>query len=381
MTENWRDNQEIRIFRDSLRKFLEKEGIPYFNDWEEQRMIPREFWLKMGKNGFLCPWVEEEYGGLGVGFEYSIIISEETMKVGAGMLGIALHSDMVVPYIASYGTQEQKRRWLPKCITGEFVTAIAMSEPGTGSDLAAIKTTSVRAGDFYIVNGSKTFISNGLCSDIVVVACKTEQTNGHKGISLLVVEEGTPGFQRSRKLKKIGLHSQDTAELIFQDCRIPASNLLGEEGQGWKYLMSKLQQERIIVALEAQIMAEGALQLAIDYSKNRTAFGKPISQFQHNAFKVAEMATEVKIGRQFLEHLLINHMKGKDVVTEVSMAKWWITEMCNRVVYQAQQLHGGYGYMEEYEIARYFRDTRAQTMYAGSTEIMKQIIAKKIGLL
>lgn len=377
----WRNQHNIQIFRSSLKRFLEKEAAPYFHIWEDNRMIPRDFWLKMGENGFLCPWVEEEYGGLETGFEYSIVISEETMKIGAGMLGIALHSDIVVPYIATYGNHEQKERWLPKCITGEYITAIAMSEPGTGSDLGAIKTTAVQQGDYFVLNGEKTFISNGISSDLVVVVCKTDPSKGHKGISLLVVEAGTEGFRRGKKLNKVGLHSQDTAELIFEDCRVPVANLLGKEGEAWKYLMNKLQQERIIVALEAQVMAETALELAIEYSKTRQTFGKKVSEFQHNAFKIAEMATEVKLGRTFLEDVLQKHLENKETVTEVSMAKWWITEMCNRIVYQAQQLHGGYGYMEEYKIARYFRDTRAQSIYAGSTEVMKQIIAKNMNLL
>jgi acyl-CoA dehydrogenase len=326
--------EEHRIFRDALRKFLEKEAVPFYHQWEKDRIVPREFWRKMGENGFLCAWIDEEYGGLNADFGYSIILIEELERVGSSLLGISLHSDIVVPYLASYGNEEQKQRWLPKCISGEWITAVAMTEPGAGSDLANIKTTAVRDGDEYILNGEKTFITNGIHSDLIIVACKTDPKapTVHKGISLLVVERDTPGFSRGKKLDKVGLHAQDTAELIFEDARVPAANLLGEEGKGFYYLMNKLQQERLVVALCAQVAAEEMMRMTIEYTTNRKAFGKSISQFQNTRFKIAEMATEIEIGRTFIQDLIVKHMEGKEVVKQVSMAKWWITEMAKRVV-------------------------------------------------
>lgn len=374
--------EEHRIFRSSFRKFLEKEVVPFYDQWEEERLIPRSLWTKMGEEGFLCPWVDEKHGGLDADFAYSVIINEELERVGTGLIGIGLHNDIVVPYLDAYGTEEQKERWLPGCVRGELVTAIAMTEPGTGSDLANVRTTAVREGDFYIVNGEKTFITNGIHSDLIVVVCKTnpKASPPHKGISLLVVERDTNGFSRGKKLNKVGLHSQDTAELIFQDARVPACNLLGEEGKGFYYLMEKLQQERLIVAIGAQVAAEEMVSMTIAYTKSRKAFGQPISKFQNTQFKIAEMATEVEIGRTFLDRLIAEHMEGKDIVTKVSMAKWWLTEMAKRVAGECMQLHGGYGYMEEYPIARRYRDIPVSAIYAGTNQIMKSIIAKNLGL-
>jgi acyl-CoA dehydrogenase len=374
--------EEHRMFRDTLRKFLEKEAVPYFDRWEEDRLVPRTFWKKMASQGYLCPDVEEKYGGAGADWGYNVVINEELERVGSGLLGITLHNDIVVPYIKEYGTEEQKERWLPGCVSGDLITAIAMTEPGAGSDLANIRTTAVKDGDHYILNGQKTFITNGIQSDLVIVACKTDTkaVPAHKGISLLVVERDTPGFSRGRKLDKIGLHSQDTAELIFEDCRVPAANLLGEEGKGFFYMMEKLQQERLVVTIAAQVSAEEMLKMTIDYVKSREAFGQPISRFQHTQFKIAEMATEIEVSRAFLDQLICAHIQREDIVTKVSMAKWWITEMAKRVAAQCLQLHGGYGYMEEYKIARRYRDIPVTSIYAGSNEIMKRIIAKKLGL-
>ncbi|MFS0862502.1 acyl-CoA dehydrogenase family protein [Fredinandcohnia sp. 179-A 10B2 NHS] len=372
--------EEHHILRDAFRKFLEKEAYPFFNQWEKDGIIPRSFWSKMGENGFLCPWVDEKYGGLQADFGYSVVINEELEKVGASMVGIGLHNDIVVPYLNEYGTEEQKKKWLPKCISGEFITAIAMTEPGAGSDLAGIKTTAIKDGDHYIVNGQKTFITNGIHADLVVVVCKTNPKERHKGISLLVIEKDTPGFSRGRKLEKIGLHSQDTAELIFEDARVPAENLLGVEGKGFYYLMQQLQQERLIVALSGQIAAETMLKLTVKYVKEREAFGQSISKFQTVQFRLAEMATEIEIGRTFIDDLIEQHMAGKDVVTKVSMAKWWLTDLAKKVAAECMQLHGGYGYMEEYEIARRYRDTPVSAIYAGTNEIMKTIIVKNMGL-
>ncbi|MEH7381558.1 acyl-CoA dehydrogenase family protein [Bacillus sp. JJ1533] len=371
---------EHQIFRDAFRKFLEKEAYPFYNDWEKDRMIPRSFWTKMGENGFLCPWVDEKYGGFNADFAYSVVINEELERVGASMIGIGLHSDIVVPYLNEYGTEEQKQKWLPPCISGEIITAIAMTEPGAGSDLAGIKTTAIKEGDHYIVNGQKTFITNGIHADLVIVVCKTDPKEKHKGISLLAIERDTPGFSRGRKLDKVGLHAQDTSELIFEDAKVPAENLIGIEGKGFYYLMQQLQQERLIVAISAQIAAETMLKLTLKYVKDREAFGKSISKFQHIQFRLAELATEIEIGRTFLDDLIEQHISGKDVVTKVSMAKWWLTDMAKKVAAECMHLHGGYGYMEEYEIARRYRDIPVSAIYAGTNEIMKSIIVKNMGL-
>lgn len=373
--------EEHEMFRKALRKMLDKEAYPYFEQWEKDRDIPREFWLKLGENGFLCPMVSEEYGGLALDFGYSAILTEELERVGAGLAsGISLHSDIVTPYIEAYGTTAQKEKWLPKSVTGEYISAIAMTEPGAGSDLAGIQTTAKKDGDFYILNGEKTFITNGIHANYVVVVCKTDPqaSPAYKGVSLLIVENGTPGFKRGKKLDKIGMHSADTGELIFEDVRVPAENLLGEENRGFYYLMEKLQQERLIVAIETQIEAECCLKLTVDYVKERKAFGSRIADFQNTQFKLAEMATEIDLGRTYVDSLIAKHIAGQDIVKEVSMAKWWISEMAKRVVSDCLQLHGGYGYMEEYEIARRYRDIPVAAIYAGTTEIMKGIIAKQI---
>ncbi|MFJ5768365.1 acyl-CoA dehydrogenase family protein [Psychrobacillus sp. NPDC093180] len=374
--------EEHSIFRDSLRKFLEKEAIPYFNQWEEERIVPRHFWRKMGDNGFLCPWIDEEYGGLGADFIFTVILNEELSRIGLGLGGIDLHSSIVVPYINNFGTEQQKRKYLPGCMNGEIITAIAMTEPGAGSDLAAISTTAIKDGDSYILNGQKTFISNGIQSDLIVVVAKTnpKAVPAHKGISLFLVEKDMPGFSRGRKLDKVGMHSQDTAELVFENVKVPAANLLGEEGKGFYHLMKELQQERILSVVSAQVAAEDMLSMTIDYVKERTAFGQPISKFQNTQFKLAEMATHVQLGRTFLEDLIVKHMLGKDIQKEVSMAKWWISDNARKMAPECMQLHGGYGYMEEYKIARRYRDIAVVPIYAGSNEIMKTIIAKNLGL-
>ncbi|MGG0275649.1 acyl-CoA dehydrogenase family protein [Bacillus rhizoplanae] len=374
--------EEHHIFRDAFRKFLEKEVYPHYNQWEKDGIIPRSLWKKMGQNGFLCPMIEEKYGGAGADFGYSAVINEELEKVGSSLVGISLHNDIVVPYLTAYGTEEQKKRWLPKCVSGEYITAIAMTEPGAGSDLAGIRTTARKEGAHYVVNGEKTFITNGIHADLVVVVCKTDSTvkPAHKGMSLLVLERGMEGFKRGKKLEKVGLHSQDTAELIFEDVKVPASNLLGEEGKGFYYLMDKLQQERLVVAIAAITAAEVMLRLTKEYVKGRKAFGKSISDFQTVQFRLAEMYTEIEIGRTFIDECIRAHMHGKNIVTKVSMAKWWVTDLAKKVAAECMQLHGGYGYMEEYEIARRYRDIPVSAIYAGTNEIMKSIIAKSMGL-
>lgn len=374
--------EEHEILRKSLQKFLAKEAVPFFNKWEEDGMIPRAFWRKLGEQGYLCPWLDEKYGGFGADFGYSVVIGEELEKVGTGTIGIGLHNDIVVPYIDTYGTEEQKNRWLMKCTTGEWITAIAMTEPGAGSDLASIRTTARKEGDHYIVNGEKTFITNGIQADAVVVVCKTDPKAkpAYKGISLLVIEKDTPGFARGKKLEKVGLHSQDTAELVFEDAKVPAENLLGNEGEGFYYLMNQLQQERLIVGIGAIASCERMLELTISYVQEREAFGQSIASFQNTQFKLAELATEIEIGRAFLDRTIQAHIDGEDVVKEVSMSKWWTTDLVKKVAMECMQLHGGYGYMEEYEMARRFRDAPVTAIYAGSNEIMKSIIAKKLGL-
>lgn len=370
------------MFRQSLRKFLEKEVVPHYSDWEKNGIIPRDFWLKMGKQGYLCPNLEEKYGGSNVDWRFNLVIIEELERIGTSLIGIGLHNDIVVPYIAAYSTEEQKRKWLPKCATGEIITAIGMTEPGAGSDLANIQTTALKDGDHYIVNGQKTFITNGIHADLVIIACKTDPKANppHKGISLLAIERGTPGFSRGRKLRKVGLHAQDTAELIFEDCRVPVSNLIGEEGKGFQYMMEQLQQERLIVAISAQISSEIMLEKTIEYVKSREAFGQPISKFQNTRFKIVEMATQIEVSRAFLHQLILEHLSGENITTKVSMAKWWITDMAKNIASECMQLHGGYGYMEEYEIARRYRDVPVMAIYAGTNEIMKTIIAKNMNL-
>lgn len=377
-------SEEHQAFRKSFKKYVDKEILPRFEEWEQNREVPRDFWRELGGYGYLCPWLPEEYDGAGAGFAYSMIILEELARAGAGgvAVGVGVHSEIAAPYLASFGSADQKARWLPGCGTGDTVMAIAMTEPGAGSDLQAIVTTAVKEGNEYVINGQKTFISNGICADLVLVACKTDSqaVPPHAGISLIAVEAGTPGLIKGRKLEKLGLHCQDTAEIYFEDCRVPLSNLIGQEGQGFTYMMQKLQQERLITAALSQNLAERMLSDALEYAGTRQAFGKPIGKFQHNAFKIAEMATEVELGRTYLDRLVAEHIEGRDIVTGVSMAKWWIGEMANRVAYDCLQLFGGYGYMEEYPIARHYRDVRAHTIFAGSTEVMKLIIARRLGL-
>jgi acyl-CoA dehydrogenase len=373
--------EEHEVFRRTFKRFTEKEMVPFVSEWEGKGEIPRSVWRRLGSQGYLCCWLDEKYGGAGAGFEYSMIINEELARAGI-VVSVGLHSDIIAPYVYTYAKEEQKKRWLPGCASGEFILAIGMSEPGAGSDLQGIRTTAKREGNEYILNGQKTFISNGIIADLVVVACKTDvhAIPPYKGISLIVVEDGTPGFIKSRKLNKMGLHSQDVAELYFDNCRVPKNNLLGEEGMGFIYMMGKLQQERLVLTTYSQGLAEHMLADVIEYVKTREAFGQPICKFQHNAFKVAEMATEVEVGRAFLDSLVVDYIAGKDIVTRVSMAKWWIGEMANRIAYHCLQLYGGYGYMEEYPIARFYRDARAYTIYGGTTEIMKLIIARQLGL-
>jgi acyl-CoA dehydrogenase len=380
MSDSIFDTEEHQIFRDSFKKFVAKEITPNIAEWEKEQHVPRSVWLKMGEQGFLCPWIPEEYGGLGLGFEYSVIINEELLRGNAYGFEVPLHSDVASPYINSFASPEMKKRWLPGCTTGEVITCIGLTEPNTGSDLAAIRTRAVRDGDSYVINGQKTFITNGYIADVIVLAVKTDPNAGYRGISLILVDKDAPGFHRGRKLEKMGAHLSETAELFFEDCRVPAANLLGEEGKGFKYMMEKLQQERLEVSIKCQLQAEEALKEALAYVNVREAFGKLIGNFQFNAFRLADMATEVQIGRILLDSLIKDHIEGKNIVQKVSMAKYWLGEMVNRVAYQAVQLHGGYGYMEEYRVCKIYRDVRALSIFAGTSEIMKLIISRGLGL-
>jgi acyl-CoA dehydrogenase len=374
------DDEDQKNFRRAFRKFVAMEITPYQDEWEKKRAVPRELWRKMGEMGFLCQWLPEQYGGLNLDFKYSVIINEELVRGGGFGVGVPLHSDVATPYIFSYGTEDLKRRLLPKTATGEAICAVGFTEPNAGSDLAAIRTKAVRDGDQYIINGQKTFITNGINADIIITACKTDATEKSRAITLIAVEADSPGFSRGRHLEKMGYHMQDTAELYFEDCRVPAGNLLGVEGKGFKYLMEKLDRERLEVCVKCQAMAEECFKEGLNYAKNRHTFGHPVADFQHNAFKLAEMATEVELGRTFLNTLVEEYIRGENINMKVSMAKAWLGEMVNRIAYKALQLHGGYGYCEEYRICRLYRDVRALSIFAGTTEIMNIIVARKLGL-
>jgi acyl-CoA dehydrogenase len=371
--------EEHRIFRDTFRKFLEKEIVPHVDQWEEEGIVPRWAWKKLGENGFLCTAVPVEYGGQDADFLYSAILIEEMARANFYGLSARLHSDVVVPYLLQLASEEQKKKYLPGCIAGNILMAIAMTEPQAGSDLAGIKTTATEETDAFVLNGQKTFISNGINCDLVIVAAKNpKETNPHAAVDLFLVEAGTPGFEKGKVLKKIGWRSQDTAQLFFQNCRIPKENRLGAKGSGFKNLMKNLQQERLICTIGAMTAAEFMLAETIKYCKQREVFGKPLTKFQNTQFVLAEMAADVKIGRTFVDCLIVEHWQKNSVVIDVSMAKFWITEMAWRVADRCLQLFGGYGYCEEYSIARAWRDIRITRILAGSNEIMKQIIAKAI---
>ena len=375
-------SEEHELFRKSVRGFLEREVIPHQEAWADAGIVPKAVWRKAGEAGILCPWLEEEYGGSGGTFLHSAIVMEEFAKAYETGFTVSLHSDIIVPYIHAFGSAAIKEEWLPKCASGEVISAIAMTEPGTGSDLANIRTTAVRDGDDYVINGAKTFISNGINCDVCIVVAKTDPDpkNAHQGISLFLVPASTPGFQRGKKLKKMGMASQDTAELFFEDCRVPASMMLGPEGAGFMALMNKLQQERLVVAIGSQAGAEQVLVDTIAYCKEREAFGRPISKFQNTRFKLAECATQVEVGRAFLDRLVAEHVAGKFLVKECSMAKMWQTEMAQEVIDTCLQFFGGYGYMLEYPVCRAFMDARVARIFAGTNEVMRIIVAKQMGL-
>jgi alkylation response protein AidB-like acyl-CoA dehydrogenase len=368
-------------FRETARAFCDKEILPHHEGWEEAGIVPRELWTAAGTAGLLGFMMPEEYGGGGVrDFRFNTVVIEEITKSRASGPGFTIHVDIVSSYLLDYANDEQKARWLPKFCSGELITAIAMTEPGAGSDLQGIETTAIRDGDDYVLNGSKTFISNGILADLVIVVAKTDPSAGYQGISLLVVERGMPGFERGRNLDKIGLKAQDTAELFFDDVRVPAANLLGEEGKGFIYLMEKLPQERLAIAVVAAAACESMIATTLEYVKDRKAFGRPIGSFQNSRFVLAELATETQIARVFVDRCIEELNAGALTVSEAAMAKWWTTELQKKVVDRCLQLHGGYGFMTEYPIAKAYLDTRIQTIYGGTTEIMKEIIGRTMGI-
>lgn len=371
-------SEEHALFRDSVRKFVAQEIAPYHAKWEGDGAVDRDLWRKAGAAGLLLTNIPAGYGGGDADFLTSVIMIEEMMRGGFSGPGFRLHSDIVAPYILHHGTEEQKRHWLPKMATGEIVTAIAMTEPGAGSDLQGIRTTAIRDGDDFVINGQKTFITNGQHADLIVVACKTDASAGAKGISLLLVEADRPGFSRGRNLEKVGLKAQDTSELFFNDVRVPVGNLLGGEGRGFALLMTELPQERLLIGITAVGLMEAALEWTLDYARQRKAFGKPIAEFQNSRFKLAEIKTEVTVARIFLNECIARHMRGELDVPTAAMCKWWLTELEGRVIDACLQLHGGYGYMWEYPIARAYADARVHRIFGGTTEIMKEIIGRTL---
>ncbi len=374
---------EHDLFRSSFRQFVAKEITPNVERWEQDGIVPRALFAAAGASGFLGTDVPEEFGGGGVSdFRYNLIIGEEVQRAGSGGagLGMTLHNDVCLPYFLSLCTEEQKQRWLPGIVSGELITAIAMTEPGIGSDLASMSTSAIRDGDSYLVNGSKTFITNGINADLVITAVKTDPSQKHKGMSLLVLERGMEGFERGRNLDKVGLHSQDTAELFFTDVRVPVGNLLGSEGQGFVHLVRNLPQERLSIAVAGVAGAQAAFDWTLAYVTERTAFGQPIGSFQNSRFKLAEMRTEIDIAQVYVDRCVEALNADELSAEEAAQAKWWCTELHKRVVDTGVQLHGGYGYMLEYPIAHAYADVRISTIYGGTTEIMKEIIGRSLGV-
>jgi alkylation response protein AidB-like acyl-CoA dehydrogenase len=372
---------EHDAFRGTVGTFLDKEAVPFHDQWEKDGVVDREVWAKAGAQGLLGLQLPEAYGGGGTtDFRYNAVVGEEMARRGIYGCAFPLFNDMIAPYLVASANDEQAARWFPGLCAGTTIAAIAMTEPGAGSDLQGIRTTAVDEGDHYVLTGQKTFISNGILADLVVVVARTDPDVGHQGISLLVVERGMDRFERGRNLDKIGQHAQDTAELFFDHVRVPKGNLLGDEGSGFVQLMTNLAQERLSIAVSAATACESLVATSLDYVKERTAFGRPIGTFQHTRFTLAEMATEAHIARVFIDDCLARHVRGELDTATASMAKWWTTELQNKIVDQAVQLHGGYGYMTEYPVARAFVNSRVQTIYGGTTEIQKEIIGRSLGL-
>ena len=368
-------------FRRRLKAFCDSEIVPHVDQWEADHLVPKAVWRKMGRAGFLCPCVAPEYGGMGGDFVYSLIVAEEMSRTAHTGLAASLHSDVVVPYIESFGSEKIKRKYLPGCVSGDVITAVAMSEPAAGSDLAAMETTCVATDEQVVLNGSKTFISNGINCDLVIVAAINPAVeNRHQAVSLYLVDDGTPGFKRGNQLEKMGWHSQDTAELFFADCRIPVENRLGDPGSGFFLLMEKLQQERLTCAMGAVVAAERIVEYTIEHCKNTIVDGKPLARSQAVQFALVEMSAEARIGRAFLEKLISDHMEHKNIVVDVSMAKYWTTDAANRIANRSLELIGEEATLESCPMVRAFRDTRVMSIFAGTNEIMKGIAAKFMGL-
>jgi len=374
------DPAELELFRDNVKRFLDKEIAPHYEKWEKASWMPREIWNKLGENGLLAVDQDEEYGGASVPYLYSMVVIEETARAGLTSLctGISVHSDIVAPYLAHLGNAAQKAYWLPKLISGEAVGAIGMTEPGAGSDLANIRTSAIREGDHYVINGSKTFITNGQHAGLVILAAKTDPTAGAKGVSLFLVDTSLPGFARGKNLEKLGLHSQDTSELFFDNMKVPADALLGEEGKGFAYMMQELPRERLNLAVGAVYAAEGVLEETIRYVTERKAFGAPLAQLQNTRFTLAQCKTEIECNKAFLNQCVARYMEGKLDVPTAAMIKLSTTEMQGRVADACLQMHGGYGYMVEYPVARAYVDARIQRIYGGASEIMKEVIARSL---
>ena len=371
---------EHETFRDSARRFMEEEVKPHDEKWQEQGYVDRGVWLKAGKNGFLCMSMPEEYGGAGADRLYSMVLIEEQARANNSSLGWGLHSEIVAPYLLNYGSETLKKKYLPRMASGEMIGAIAMSEPGAGSDLQGVKTNAIRKGDRYVVNGSKTFITNGWNCDLVIVVAKTDPTKGAKGTSLVVVDTSMKGFTKGKRLKKMGLKGQDTAELFFDNVEVPSENLIGQENNGFVYLMQELPWERMQIAIAAVAKTEAAIRWTIDYVRERKAFGKPVASFQTTRFKLAELATEAQVARVFVDRCMELLLEKKLDTATASMAKYWVTDLECRVIDECVQLHGGYGYMWEYPISQAYVDARVQRIYGGTNEIMKELISRSIGL-
>jgi acyl-CoA dehydrogenase len=372
---------EHDAFRDLVRSFIAREITPYHEQWERDGVVSRDVWLAAGRAGLLGIDIDEKYGGGGnTDYRFYLIFDEELARAGSTGTAFSVHNDINGQYLQRLASPEQRERWLPGYCSGEIITAIAMSEPGAGSDLQGIRTSAVRDGDHYVLNGQKTFISNGQLADLVIVVARTDTGAGHQGISLLVVERGMAGFERGRNLDKIGMHAQDTSELFFSDVRVPAENLLGDEGGGFVALMQNLPRERVTIGATALAAAEKVFEQTLEYCKQRRAFGRPIGSFQYNRFVLAELATELAVARAFTDRAVLEHNAGRLSNEDASMVKWWDTELCNRLVDRCVQLHGGYGYMLDYPVARAFADGRVQTIFGGTTEIMKEIIGRGLGV-
>jgi alkylation response protein AidB-like acyl-CoA dehydrogenase len=365
-------------FRATARRFLERECVPRQAQWDDAGVVDRETWLKAGREGLLCVTLPVEYGGGGGDFGHAAVMAEETARLGLSGPGFAVHSDIIAPYIARVGNEKQKQKWLPGACSGELILAICMTEPGTGSDLKAVRTTAIRDGDEYVINGSKTFISNGLNADIIIVVCKTDPNAGAKGVSLIVVEANRPGFRRGRKLKKVGQYAQDTAELFFDDVRVPVSNLLGEEGKGFAYLMGELPQERLSIAISAASRLEAALEQTLEYVKSRKAFNQTVWDFQNTKFKLADIKAQAVAVRLMIDHYLAEHLRRRLTLQEAAIAKLFATETLGKALDEMVQLHGGYGYMLEYPIARSFVDMRVTRIYGGTSEVMRDLISRQL---